>query len=403
MPGTEVREREQEQLEEAHEPPRPRRRSLFQRHPHAKWIVALIAAALIIGAILWWLHARVRETTDDAQIIGDIVPVAARVSGTVLQVLVNDNQQVKKGDVLALLDPRDYQVAEQRAEADLADAEARATGARTGIPITSANAASNLAVAKANLVAAEKEVSATEAKLREAQTNHDLAAMNLARFKGLLAKDEVSQQQYDTAATNEQATRATVDAASADVATAQSHVAQAQAQVRAAETAPQQVVVTRTQAGAAAANVQTAQANISQAKLNLEYCTIRAAVDGVVTRKTVEPGQTVQPGQALMALVPLDDIWVIANFKENQLHNMRVGQPATIHVDTYDRDYHGRVNSIAAASAAMTSLLPPENATGNFVKVVQRIPVKITFDKGQDPDHLLRPGMSVEPTVITNK
>jgi membrane fusion protein (multidrug efflux system) len=135
--------------------------------------------------------------------------------------------------------------------------------------------------------------------------------------------------------------------------------------------------------------------------LDLEYCTIRAAVDGVVTRKTVQLGQTVQPGQALMALVPLENIWAVANFKENQLHNMRVGQSVTIHVDTFNKDFNGRVQSIGAASAAITSLLPPENATGNFVKVVQRIPVKITFDQGQDPNHLLRPGMSVEPTVLT--
>jgi membrane fusion protein (multidrug efflux system) len=363
--------------------------------------VGIVAAALVLGGLMFWLYERVRETTDDAQITGDIVPVAPRISGTVQQVAVDDNQQVKKGDVLVLLDPRDYQVAIQRAEADLADAEAKAAAAKTGIPISSTTTSSNVAVAKANLAAAEKQVQSAKARLTEAQSKHSLAASDLARFKILLAKDEISQQQYDTAASNEQTLQAGVDAAEAAVATAESQVAQAEAQLRGAETAPQQVVVTRSQAGAAAAEVQMKQAALEQAQLNLEYCTIRAAVDGVVTRKTVEPGQTVQPGQALMALVPLENIWVVANFKENQLHSMRVGQPASIHVDSFNRDYKGHVQSIGAASAAMTSLLPPENATGNFVKVVQRIPVKITFDKGQDPNHLLRPGMSVEPTVLT--
>lgn len=403
MPETQVNQHEQVEHESDGQPGEraPRRRSLFQRKPWAKWVVGGIAAVLILGGFLFWLHERVRETTDDAQITGDIVPVAARVSGTVQQVAVDDNQQVTKGSVLVQLDPRDYQVALQRAQADLADAEAKSAAAKTGVPISSTTTTSNLDVAKANLMAAERDVEAAKAQLTEAQSRHNLAASDLARFKILLAKDEVSQQQYDTAATNEATMQASVEAGDAAVATAESHVAQARAQLRGAETAPQQVIVTRSQAGAAAAEVQMKQAAVQQAQLDLEYCTIRAAVDGAVTRKTAQPGQTVQPGQALMALVPLENIWVVANFKENQLHNMRVGQNVTIHVDTFNKDFNGHVQSIGAASAAMTSLLPPENATGNFVKVVQRIPVKITFDRGQDPNHLLRPGMSVEPTVLT--
>ena len=403
MPETQVNEHEEVEHDSDGQPGEraPRRQSLFKRKPWAKWVVGGAAAVLIVGGFLFWLHERVRETTDDAQITGDIVPVAARVSGTVQQVAVDDNQQVTKDAVLVQLDPRDYQVAVQRAQADLADAEAKATGARTGVPISSTTTTSNLDVAKANLTAAEREVQASKAQLTEAQSRHNLATSDLARFKILLSKDEISQQQYDTAATNEATLQASVDAADAAVATAESHVAQAKAQLRGAQTAPQQVVVTRSEAGAAAAEVQMKQAALQQAQLDLEYCAIHAAVDGVVTRKTVEPGQTVQPGQSLMALVPLENIWVVANFKENQLHNMRVGQPVSIHVDTFNRDYKGRVQSIGAASAAMTSLLPPENATGNFVKVVQRIPVKITFDQGQDPNRLLRPGMSVEPTVLT--
>jgi membrane fusion protein (multidrug efflux system) len=383
--------------EESHLP----RRNFFKRHPKAKWIVAAIAVILIIGGVLYWIYASHHQSTDDAQIAGYIAPVAPRVSGTVINVYVNDNQPVKKGDVLVQLDPRDYQVALDRAQADLADAEAAAKAAQRGVPITTTTTSGQLAIARANLDAAEKEVDAANAQLQEATANHDLAARNLERFATLLKKDEISQQQYDDAAAREQTTRAAVDAARANVATAQSHVAQARAQITQAETAPEQVSVTRSQAGSAQANVMQKQAAAEQARLNLEYTTIRAAFDGRVTNKTVQLGQIIQAGQPLMSLVPLEDIWVIANFKENQLKNMHPGDAATIHVDAYGRDYKGHVDSIAAASAAATSLLPPENATGNYVKVVQRVPVKIIFEKGQDPNHLLVPGMSVVPTVTT--
>ena len=379
----------------------PLKEPFFRRNPRAKLVVALIALAVIVGGVLYWLHARVREETDDAQIEGDVVPVAARIYGTVISVNVNDNQAVKKGDVLVQLDPRDYQVAVDKAEADLADAEASAHGARTGVPISSTTTSSQVEIAEANLNAAQKEVQSAQAGLRQTNANYTKVATDLKRYADLLAKDEVSQQQYDAAQANELTSRAAVDAAQAAVDTAESHVAQARAQVRQAQTGPEEVAVSRSRAGSAEAAVQDKQAALEQAKLNLAYTTLRAAVDGVVTRKTVEPGEIVQAGQPLLALVPLDDIWVIANYKENQLNHMRVGQEAAIHVDTYNRDYKGHVESIGAASAARTSLLPPENATGNYVKVVQRIPVKILFNKGQDPDHILRPGMSVEPTVVT--
>ena len=373
----------------------------FRRNPRAKLVIGLIALLLIVGGVLYWLHARVREETDDAQIEGDVVPVAGRIYGTVNSVNVNDNQAVKKGDVLVQLDPRDYQVAVDKAAADLADAQASAHAARTGVPISSTTTSSQVQIAEANLNASQKEVQSAQAGLRQANANYTKVATDLKRYADLLTKDEVSQQQYDAAKASELSSRAAVDAAQAAVDTAESHVAQARAQVRQAQTGPQEVAVSQSRAGSAEAEVQAKQAALEQAKLNLAYTTIRAAVDGVVTRKTVEPGQNVQAGQPLLALVPLDDIWVVANYKENQLNHMRVGQEATIHVDTYNRDYKGYVQSIGAASAARTSLLPPENATGNYVKVVQRIPVKILFNKGQDPNHILRPGMSVEPTVVT--
>jgi membrane fusion protein (multidrug efflux system) len=225
----------------------------------------------------------------------------------------------------------------------------------------------------------------------------------LKRDQQLITRDEISQQQFDAAVTNEKAARAAVDAAQAGVVVAQSHVRQAQAQVAGASTGPDQVLVSRAHAGSAEGLVQTRTATLEQAKLNLEYTTIRAAVGGVVTNKQVQVGQVVQTAQPLMALVPLEDIWVVANYKEDQIKNMRVGQPVTIHVDAYNRDYNGHVDSFGAATASMTSLLPAENATGNYVKVVQRIPVKIRLEKGQDQQHILRPGMSVVPTVLTNQ
>ena len=394
---------EREELdEEQEELQKVDRRSLFRKHPQAKRYIAIVAAALLLGAFLWWLHARVRESTDDAQIEGNVTPVAARVMGTVLQVNVNDNQQVQPGDILVELDPRDYQVAVQKAEADLADAQANASAAITGVPVSSATSKSDLAIAQANVAAAQKEVESAQARLAEAKANYAKIAADLKRFQQLVAKDEISRQQYDAAVANEQTARATVQAAEAAVATAQSHVLQARAQEQAAQTAPQQVSITRSKAGSAEALVKAREAALAQAKHNLDYATVRAAVAGVVTRKSVQPGQIVQPGQPLMALSPLQDVWVVANFKENQLRNMKVGQKVTIHVDAYDKDFDGHVDSIGGTTAARTSLLPPENATGNYVKVVQRVPVKIVFDKGQDPNHELLPGMSVVPTVLTN-
>jgi membrane fusion protein (multidrug efflux system) len=382
------------------EPPARGARSYVRGHPRAKWILLLVVPVLIAVAIFVWHYYSIRETTDDAQIDGHIVQVSARVGGTVTTVYVNDNQYVEAGQVLVQLDPRDYELAVERARAELGDAEAAAAAARTGVPIASTTTTSEIAVARANVAAAQREVDAAEARAREAEASHTKSANDLKRAQQLVARDEISQQQYDAAVTAEAATRAALEAAHASVATARSHVAQAEAQLKSAETAPQQVSVTRSRAGAAEANVRTKQAALQQAELNLQYTTVRAPFAGVISKRTVEPGQVVQAGQPLVAVVNLEDIWVTANFKETQLHRMHPGQKATIHVDAYNRDYHGHVDSIGGATGARFSLLPPENATGNYVKVVQRIPVKIVFEKGQDPSHLLRPGMSVEPTVM---
>jgi membrane fusion protein (multidrug efflux system) len=395
-------------VEEAREPfpeeaegpsARRRARSYFQKHPAAKWVLLILLAVLILAGILLWRYYSVRETTDDAQVDAHIAPVSARVSGTATAVNVDDNMRVTAGQVLVQLDPRDYQVALSQARANLADAIAGHRAAQTAVPITHTSTASALETAQANLDAAHKEVTVAQARLREAQANHTKAAQDLERFKQLVAKDEVSRQQYDTALANEQAARATVDATQAAVASAQSHVLQAEAQLRNAGTAPQQVAVTRARAGAAGANVEKYAATVEQAALNLAYTTIKAPVNGIVSKRNVELGQVVQPGQPLMSIVNLDDIWVTANYKETQLEHMKVGQKATIHVDAYDRDYKGHVDSLGGGTGARFSLLPPENATGNFVKVVQRVPVKIVFEPGQDLGGL-RPGMSVETTVM---
>jgi membrane fusion protein, multidrug efflux system len=393
-------------VEEAREPfpeesgePRRQARSYSKQHPGAKWTLLLVLAAIVVGGILIWRYYAARESTDDSQVDAHIAQISARVSGTVIAVHVDDNQSVKAGQVLVNLDPKDYQVALAKARADLADALAGHRAAQTAVPIAHTSTSSTLDMARADLGAAHKGVIVAEARRREAEANETKAAQDLERFRQLVAKDEVSRQQYDTAVAAEQAARASLDAARAAESSAQNHVAQVEAQVRGAETAPQQVAMTKARAGAAGANVQKYQAAVEQAQLNLDYTTIAAPVNGIVSKRNVEPGQVVQPGQPLMSIVKLDDIWVTANFKETQLQHMKVGQRATIHVDAYNRNFKGHVDSLGGGTGARFSLLPPENATGNYVKVVQRVPVKIVFEPSQELGGL-RPGMSVVTTVM---
>lgn len=374
-------------------------------------VAGIVALAVVL--VLWRYYA-VRESTDDAQIEGHIMPVSPRVSGTVAAVHVHENEQVQVGALLVELDPADYRIAVQRAEAEYADAVAEAHAAQAGVPIASASTAGNVSVAKAGLAAAKKEVDAANSKLRsaqahlrEAEATNTKMSRDLDRMQQLVAKDEVSQQQYDAASMSYDAASANLESARAEVAgaeqqvhVAESHVLQAQAAVQTAGTAPEQMEATQARATSADAKVMRAKSALDQAKLNLEYTKLRAQSAGEISKKSVEPGQVVQAGQPLMAVVPLEDVWVVANFKETQLREMKPGQHVVIKVDSYGREYQGHVDSISAATGAKFSLLPPENATGNYVKVVQRIPVKIVFEKGQNSDHLLRPGMSVVPTVI---
>jgi membrane fusion protein (multidrug efflux system) len=384
-----------------------------ERNPRFRMFLIIGVVVLLVAGFFLWRYFNSYESTDDAQIDGHLNPVSARVTGHVEKLLVTDNQYVQAGQALVQIDPRDYQVLVARAKADYDDAVATAKAAGVNVPITTTSTSSQLSSAdadlggaQASLSAARQQYDAANAQLAQADANNVKAQNDLARYKQLVSKQEISQQQYDQAYAAAQAGAAGVDAARANasaaqqqIKAAQSRVAQAEANVRSARTGPQQVAAIRARAQSAEAIVEEKKAALDQAQLNLQYTTIVSPVNGVVTNRTVEAGQNVQPGQELMRIINLDDIWVTADFKETQLRNMRTGQQVTIRVDTTGKDYKGHVQSIAGASGSITSLLPPENATGNFVKVVQRIPVKITFDQGETREHVLRPGMSVEPKV----
>jgi membrane fusion protein (multidrug efflux system) len=381
-------------------------------NPRTKFLILGIVLVLAVAGFFLWRYLAGYESTDDAQIDGHINAISARVSGYVMKVNVDDNQYVNAGTVLVQVDPKDYQVAVDKARADLADAQATARALGINVPISSVNTSSqlrssvaDLESARAGVTAAERQVIAAHAQLDQQIANDVKAQADLARYKQLLDKQEISEQQYDQAVAAAKASTAGVEASRAAEAAAQqqvlqagARVAQAQAGLQAAQTAPQQVASSRDRAASAAAVVQQKQAALEQAELNLQYTSIVAPVSGVVN-KDVELGMNVQPGQQLLSIVPLDDVWVTADFKETQLKFMRPGQPAEISVDAYGRTFKGHVESIAGASGSRFSLLPPENATGNYVKVVQRIPVKIVLERGENREHLLRPGMSVVPRV----
>jgi len=383
--------------------------------PAKKILLVVLGLALIAISVPLYRYYIAWESTDDAQIDGYIYPVSSRVSGYVTRVTVDDNQYVQAGTVLVQLDPKDYEVAAANAKATLANDRASAAAQVTNVPLTSVNTSSSLSTAEADvenaqagLAAAQRQFDAAQASLRQAEANDLKAQDDVNRYKPLAAKDEIPQQQYTQAVDSQKATAAAVEAARASAAAAEqtvtqarARISQAQAQLQYARTRPQQISVQQSRAQAAEAQAVRSAAALEQAQLNLQYTTIVAPVSGVVGQRSVQPGQYVSPGQQLMTVVPLDtqNIWVTANFKETQLKYMRPGQAVKISVDTYGREYDGHVLNIAAASGARYSLLPPENATGNYVKVIQRIPVKIVFEKGQDPEHLLRPGMSVEPNV----
>jgi membrane fusion protein (multidrug efflux system) len=406
-------ENEDAQLRE----PAPLRSPLVvpKRKPVPRWALAVLALMAAVTLLSWWLYARRFESTDDAQIDGHLNAISARITGTVVRInpSVENNQYVEAGTLLVELDPNDYQAALEHAKGELADREATARSASVNVPITDTSAFSQLRLAEAARDEAVATVDAEQAALVAAEHNvqrdealHARAERDRVRYQVLVEKQEISRSDYDARDTEANATaqalesdRAAVTSAQQKIAQARSLVAERQAQIEAARTAPQQVADARAKSQSSLGQADRARADVHTAELNLGYTKIYAPVSGVIGRKTVEVGQRIQPGQSLLAIVPLDDIWVTADFKETQLRLIRPGQSVSIHVDAFGRDYKGTVENLPAAAGTVFSLLPPENASGNFVKVVQRLPVRIRIDPDQDPQHALRPGMSVEPAV----
>jgi len=390
-------------------PPHP-----YFKRSHARRNIVIVVIILVVAVcgVFLWRYLGSYESTDDAQVDAHLYPVSARISGYVTKVNVDDNQYVQKGAVLVEIDPKDYEVAVEQAKASLASAEATAQSLNIDVPITSVStssqlkfAASGVEDAGAGIAAAEKQVAAAQAQLEAAEANDVKAQDDLHRYKALVDKQEVAEQVYDQALATAKASTATVAAARNNEAAAEqavhqarSRLGQSEASQRSAETGPQQVSSTQARARAAIADVQQKRAALEQAKLNLQYTQIVAPISGEVN-KTVVVGLNVQPGQQLLTVVPLEEVWITANFKETELRQMKVGQKSEIHVDSSGRTFKGHVDSIAGATGPLFSLLPPENATGNYVKIVQRIPVKIVLEPGENQDHQLRPGMNVVPDV----
>jgi membrane fusion protein, multidrug efflux system len=397
--------------------------------PRRLLILGVIVAMAAGGALLW-LRSLGHVSTDDAQVDGHIVPVSAKISGNIAAVLVKDNQQVKQGQVLVRIDPRDYQAKVDQARAALAFAESQAKGATVNVPLTRETTLSGTSGAQAQLNGADAQYQQTKldyerasttdiawarSNVNTAQANYDRAEADLARMKPLVEKTEISRIQYDSyvaaarvAESELQAAKDKLNGAMQDAETkkaallsAQARIEQAHAAVAEARANQQQVNVRTADVASAQANIAQARANLETAELNLSYTTLAAPMDGVVTKKIAEVGQNIQPGQGLMMIIPLEDVWVTANFKETQLADVHAGQRAEVKADLGDEKFSGHVDSIAGATGTRMSLLPPENATGNYVKVVQRIPVKIVLDPIPGGNKTLRPGMNVDATIYT--
>lgn len=389
-------------LEKPH--PRPRRH----------FVIFGIVVAVLVGALLFWWHSTFYEDTDDAQVSGHLVQISSRIAGQIVKVNVEENQYVEAGTVVAEIDPRDFEVAVQQSDASRQGAEASAQAAQGSVPLTGINTGSTLTSAgadvrgsSAGVEQAQKQLESAHARVEQARANNDKAQLDLKRYVPLVEKDVISRQQFDAAVAAAASTKAGVadaqageQAADQGVRIARQRLDQAQAQLKTAQTGPQQMAIQRARANQASAQAQQASAALEQARLNLSYTKIVAPISGIITRKSLELGQNVSVGQNLMTLVSLDGVWITANFKETQLRHMKQGQPVDIKLDAYGRSYDGAITQIGGATGSMMSLFPPENATGNYVKVVQRIPVRIDLKNPNDNrDHLLRPGLSVVPSV----
>jgi membrane fusion protein, multidrug efflux system len=401
-------------------PPRKRRRAML--------IVAVIGLLLAVGGFMFYQYAQTYESTDDAMVDAHLNGVSSRIQGTVTAVNADENQFVSAGQVLATIDPRDYQVAAAQAQAQLSQSQANIAAEHPNVPITETANETNISTGQAQvetqlaaLAAAEQDTAVArqrlnqaEAQLREAEANNAKAQADLERYRALVEKDEIPRTQFDQIVATAKAQSASVDSAGATVAANKASVESAarmadqrRAQVAEARTrlsqsnrnAPRQVAISQATLKSREAQANAAKAGVDKAFLDLSYTNVIAPASGIVGKRSVELGSTVQAGQQLFTVAQIGDIWVTANFKETQLQRIRPGQKAKIHVDAFDQDFNGYVESMPAASGSITSLLPPENATGNFVKVVQRLPVRLRFDKNQTGIDQLRPGMSVEPKV----
>ena len=383
-----------------------------RRHSYKRWIFLASLVVLAVAGAFFWHYLSGFESTDDAQVDVHLYPVSARISGYIQQVNVDDNQWVDEGFTLVEIDPKDYEVALARAQAAFDTSEAAAKSSNIDVPVSSVDTLSQLKFtssdiknAEAAIQAAEKQTAAAHARVLEAQAENVKAQDDVTRYHLLLTKEEVPKQIYDHAYAAAATDAAAVAAAEADEAAAQqavveahSRLTEAEAHYEDAQAGPQRVASTRAKALSATADAQQKRAAVEQAQLNLGYTKIFAPVAGEVTKKVVV-GLNVDPGEQLLTVVPLDQVWITANFKETQLKHMRVGQKASIELDSNGRTYHGHVDSIAGGTGPIFSLLPPENATGNYVKIVQRVPVKIVLEPGENRDHQLRPGMNVEAKV----
>jgi membrane fusion protein, multidrug efflux system len=394
-------------------------------------IVAVVALIGIVFGIRYLVYAINHVSTDDAQIGGDITTVAPKVKGQVLDVYVRENQVVRKGDLLVQIDPSDYKVAVEQAQAALAQAQSNLVAAREGVPLQSAvtsaqtaqaeagvrQAGTQISSGEAGVAAAQQRVDAARATAIAAQASSVKAQQDVQRARTLVAQGAISQSDYDqyvaaaqAAAANAQAAQHDIDVANAQVQQAQQALQQAQAgvaasnaQLQQAQTGSQSTQIKSAQAQTALAQVKAAQAQLASAQLQLSYATVRAPVDGVVSKKSVDIGDNVSAGQPLMAIAASQGLWVTANLKETQITNVRVGQPTSIHVDAFPKqDFEGKVESLSPATGATFALIPPDNASGNFTKVVQRVPVRIWIDPQSDPQHLLRQGLSVEIAIDTS-
>jgi membrane fusion protein, multidrug efflux system len=393
-------------------------RRILNEHPGgARAAALLLLAVVIVGGGLFLWNSLAWESTDDAQVNGHIMPLSARINGYVLEVPVIEGQLVHAGDVLVTIDPKDYKIALEQAQATFEDAQATAASSRFNVPITSVttqstvdSASTAVTNAEAGFKAAERNLESAQAVVEQAEANAARSDADLVRYEQLVAKEDISHQQYDQAVAAAKANRsgvasgkANVQAAEQAVRQAQGKLLQARADLRSAQTAPEQVSMTIAKAHAADAQALERKALLDQADLNLSYTVVRSPVTGIIGKRTVEVGQNVGIGQELVEVVPLDDVWVTANFKETQLAHMRPGQPVEIKVDAYGRTWNAHVTNMGAGAGSVFSLLPPENATGNYVKVVQRVPLRIDFDRSAGPDFnaegLLKPGLSVEPEV----